>query len=128
MTRQLAGRQQVGNEGAPGRATDRADREWRAGEFIDLEDDGETGQGAADRGQGGPGPQPPERGGLAQRPDVCEQPIPPISPGHVPTSSLCRLAGDACPAGTPPGRPGAAPWRPAARSASHRPLIVTALI
>jgi hypothetical protein len=45
------------------------------GEVIDLENDGETGQGAANRRQGRPGPQAPECEGLTQRCDICEQPV-----------------------------------------------------
>ena len=74
-----------------------ADRERRAGEVIDLQDDGEAGQGAADRGQRRPDPQPPERGGLAQRGDVGQQPMS-VRQGRV---SLCGRAGTRRPGAMP---------------------------
>jgi hypothetical protein len=52
------------------------DRERRVGEVVNLKDDGKAGQGAAYRRQGRSGPQPPERGGLTQRRDIREQPVP----------------------------------------------------
>jgi len=58
------------------RHADRADREGGVGEVVDLEHDGEGGQCTANRGQGGPGPQPAERGRLPQRSEIRQQPAP----------------------------------------------------
>src|SRR6266699_3953014 len=70
-------------------AADSADREGRVGEVIDLENDGEAGQGAANRRQGRPGPQPPERRGLTQRPDICQQTTTPV--GLIPAGQALAL-------------------------------------
>src|SRR5579862_2605055 len=53
---------------------DRTDSQRRPGQVVNLQDDGEPGERAAHRRQQLPGPQPPERPGLAQRRDVGQQP------------------------------------------------------